>query len=186
MWSCVNESDVNLIAEKTAHGRNSPGRTTKDSVEELDQVAGNAEDEIGDRIAAMRETEILYGVDSLLAAFGPMLVHICGSPHKFKVCAIYCALRSLTRNRRIVRSELRPPLLSANFSALVHNSVTHTTHYFSAFWRRPKILASEATSSSLWVMSLCPSAVSSMRTAMNSTKASQTKTLSSRKTLSWC
>ncbi|KAI0758493.1 non-SMC mitotic condensation complex subunit 1-domain-containing protein [Trametes elegans] len=52
--------------------------------EELDQVAGNAEDEIGERIAAMREHELLYGSHSLLATFGPMLVHISGSPHKFK------------------------------------------------------------------------------------------------------
>ncbi|KAJ6577303.1 non-SMC mitotic condensation complex subunit 1-domain-containing protein [Mycena capillaripes] len=41
--------------------------------EELDQVAGNAEDEIGERIAG-----------SLLALYGPMLVHVCGSPHKYK------------------------------------------------------------------------------------------------------
>ncbi|KAK7694121.1 hypothetical protein QCA50_003697 [Cerrena zonata] len=52
--------------------------------EELDQVAGNAEDDIGDRIASIRETELLYGPGSLLATYGPMLVHICGSPHKFK------------------------------------------------------------------------------------------------------
>ncbi|RPD66651.1 hypothetical protein L226DRAFT_557654 [Lentinus tigrinus ALCF2SS1-7] len=52
--------------------------------EELDQVAGNAEDEIGERVAGMREVELLYGKHSLLATFGPMLVHICGSPHKFK------------------------------------------------------------------------------------------------------
>ena len=53
--------------------------------EELDQVAGNAEDEIGERIQGMREHELLYGKQSLLATFGPMLVHICGSPHIFKV-----------------------------------------------------------------------------------------------------
>jgi len=58
--------------------------TSKDG-EELDQVAGNAEDEVGERIAAIRETELLYGPESLLALFGPMIVHICGSPHKFKV-----------------------------------------------------------------------------------------------------
>lgn len=54
-------------------------------MEELDQVAGNAEDDIGERIAAIRETELLYGPDSLLSIYGPMIVHICGSPHKFKV-----------------------------------------------------------------------------------------------------
>ncbi|KAF8888609.1 non-SMC mitotic condensation complex subunit 1-domain-containing protein [Infundibulicybe gibba] len=52
--------------------------------EELDQVAGNAEDEIGERIAGVRETELLYGPESLLAIYGPMIVHVCGSPHKFK------------------------------------------------------------------------------------------------------
>ncbi|KAJ7677367.1 non-SMC mitotic condensation complex subunit 1-domain-containing protein [Mycena rosella] len=52
--------------------------------EELDQVAGNAEDEIGERIAGVRETELLYGPQSLLAIYGPMLVHVCGSPHKYK------------------------------------------------------------------------------------------------------
>ncbi|KAF7327571.1 Condensin complex subunit 1 [Mycena kentingensis (nom. inval.)] len=52
--------------------------------EELDAVAGNAEDEIGERIAGVRETELLYGPNSLLAIYGPMLVRICGSPSKYK------------------------------------------------------------------------------------------------------
>jgi len=56
-------------------------------MEELDQVAGNAEDEIGERIAAVRETELLYGEKSLLRLYGPLLVHVCGSPHKFKASA---------------------------------------------------------------------------------------------------
>ena len=70
------------VAEKAAAGGNKPH--SKDG-EELEQVAGNAEDEIGERIAAVRESELLYGPDSLLALFGPMIVHICGSPHKYKV-----------------------------------------------------------------------------------------------------
>ncbi|KAG2363022.1 non-SMC mitotic condensation complex subunit 1-domain-containing protein [Suillus spraguei] len=61
----------------------SPDRANKET-EELDQVAGNAEDEIGERIAAVRETELLYGEQSLLKLYGPLLVHVCGSPHKFK------------------------------------------------------------------------------------------------------
>ncbi|KAA1474981.1 hypothetical protein DENSPDRAFT_908815 [Dentipellis sp. KUC8613] len=52
--------------------------------DELEQVAGNAEDEIGERIANVREDELLYGEDSLLKTFGPILINICGSPHKFK------------------------------------------------------------------------------------------------------
>ncbi|CCM04752.1 uncharacterized protein FIBRA_06942 [Fibroporia radiculosa] len=69
-------------AEKTAGDRRSSLRSKEQ--EELDQVAGNAEDEIGDRIATIRESELLYGPDSLLSIYGPMAVHICGSPHKFK------------------------------------------------------------------------------------------------------
>jgi condensin complex subunit 1 len=69
------------IAEKQASGNQRGGK----DVEELDQVAGNAEDEIGERIAGVRESELLYGSQSLLALYGPMIVHICGSPHKFKV-----------------------------------------------------------------------------------------------------
>ena len=70
-------------AEKKANSNQKNGKD-KDG-DELDQVAGNAEDEIGDRIAGIRETELLYGEESLLAMYGPMIVHICGSPHKFKV-----------------------------------------------------------------------------------------------------
>jgi hypothetical protein len=73
-----------LEAEKRAGAPSSPTQTSKDG-EELDQVAGNAEDEIGERIAGVRETELFYGPESLLAVYGPMIVHICGSPHKFKV-----------------------------------------------------------------------------------------------------
>ncbi|KAI0252546.1 non-SMC mitotic condensation complex subunit 1-domain-containing protein [Lactifluus subvellereus] len=70
------------LAEKLAKGAGNDA-ASKDG-EELDQVAGNAEDEIGDRIAAVREMELLYGPDSLLALYGPLLVRICGRPDQFK------------------------------------------------------------------------------------------------------
>ncbi|KIM86093.1 hypothetical protein PILCRDRAFT_5163 [Piloderma croceum F 1598] len=35
-------------------------------------------------LRACEETELLYGPESLLAIYGPMLVYVCGSPHKFK------------------------------------------------------------------------------------------------------
>ncbi|KAF8155920.1 non-SMC mitotic condensation complex subunit 1-domain-containing protein [Crassisporium funariophilum] len=74
------QKDEKAAADKQAGGNS---RGNKDA-EELDQVAGNAEDEIGERIAGVRETELLYGPESLLAIYGPMIVHICGSPHRFK------------------------------------------------------------------------------------------------------
>ncbi|THH31058.1 hypothetical protein EUX98_g3140 [Antrodiella citrinella] len=78
-----NQKQLKEQAEKAQAHRSSPTRPSKD-MEELDQVAGNAEDEIGERIAGVREHELLYGTESLLAMYGPMIVHICGSPHKFK------------------------------------------------------------------------------------------------------
>ncbi|KAJ8481937.1 hypothetical protein ONZ45_g15130 [Pleurotus djamor] len=76
------QKDERHAAEKAAAGGNAAQKAS--NAEELDQVAGNAEDEIGDRVAEVRESELLYGPHSLLAVFGPMLVHICGSPQKFK------------------------------------------------------------------------------------------------------
>ncbi|KAF8556860.1 hypothetical protein OG21DRAFT_1506074 [Imleria badia] len=77
------QKDEKELADKLAAGMNLQNKGSKE-VEELDQVAGNVEDEIGERIAAVRETELLYGPQSLLALYGPLLVHVCGSPHKFK------------------------------------------------------------------------------------------------------
>jgi condensin complex subunit 1 len=55
----------------------------KDS-NDLDAVAGNAEDDIGDLIAGIREKELLFGEKSLLAVYGPLVAHICASPKKYK------------------------------------------------------------------------------------------------------
>ncbi|GEM07229.1 condensin complex subunit 1 [Rhodotorula toruloides] len=52
--------------------------------DELDQVAGSVEDEIGDVIAAAKEKELLYGPDSLLAVFGPMAATIVAQPKMYK------------------------------------------------------------------------------------------------------
>jgi hypothetical protein len=45
--------------------------------DELEQVGGNADDDIGDAVSFMREREILFGSDSLLARYGPLLAEIC-------------------------------------------------------------------------------------------------------------
>ncbi|KIM35665.1 hypothetical protein M413DRAFT_449620 [Hebeloma cylindrosporum] len=74
------QKDERQTAEKQA---NSNQKSSKDA-DELEQVAGNAEDEVGERIRAIREDELIDGPESLLAMYAPMIVHICGSPHKFK------------------------------------------------------------------------------------------------------
>jgi condensin complex subunit 1 len=52
---------------------------------DLDAVAGNAEDDIGDLIAGIREKELLYGEKSLLRVYGPLIAAICATPRKYRV-----------------------------------------------------------------------------------------------------
>ncbi|KAK4053237.1 condensin complex non-SMC subunit Cnd1 [Microbotryomycetes sp. JL221] len=52
-------------------------KTTQD---ELDQVAGSIEDEIGDTIQQAREKELMFGHESLLSVFGPMSAMIVSQP----------------------------------------------------------------------------------------------------------
>jgi condensin complex subunit 1 len=52
---------------------------------DLDAVAGNAEDDIGDLVANIREKELLYGDSSLLAVYGTLVAQICASPKAYKV-----------------------------------------------------------------------------------------------------
>ncbi|KAF9066748.1 non-SMC mitotic condensation complex subunit 1-domain-containing protein [Rhodocollybia butyracea] len=71
-------------AQKTADNAARGPQTANKEAEELDQVAGNAEDEIGEKISEVREQEMLYGPDALLGLYGPMLHRIAGSPHLYK------------------------------------------------------------------------------------------------------
>ncbi|CAJ0844724.1 3270_t:CDS:2 [Entrophospora sp. SA101] len=45
--------------------------------DELEQVTGTSEDDIYEVLMYIREQELLYGSDSLLSVFGPLVVHIC-------------------------------------------------------------------------------------------------------------
>jgi hypothetical protein len=63
--------------------RVAPNQGAKNKETEEDQVVVNAKDEIGDRISSIREMKLFYG---------PMIVHICGGPHKFKL-SVLLALR---------------------------------------------------------------------------------------------
>ncbi|KAI8917711.1 non-SMC mitotic condensation complex subunit 1-domain-containing protein [Powellomyces hirtus] len=45
--------------------------------DEIDQVTGNAEDEFTERIAQIRERELLFGDATLLGSFGPLIAFIC-------------------------------------------------------------------------------------------------------------
>lgn len=84
--------DAGTSAKKTtatAQGRGKKGSQEAgkegeaQEADELEQVAGNVEDEIGEVIADVRETELLYGGCSLLALYGPMVVHIASNPKTY-------------------------------------------------------------------------------------------------------
>lgn len=60
-------------------------KATEKDQNDLDAVAGNAEDDIGDLISTMKENELLYGEKSLLAGYGDLIAHICASPRKYRV-----------------------------------------------------------------------------------------------------
>ncbi|GAA6015382.1 hypothetical protein JCM10207_008969 [Rhodosporidiobolus poonsookiae] len=65
-----------------AQAQGAKGKNAGD--DELDQVAGSVEDEIGDAIHAAKETELLEGKESLLAVFGPMAAEIVAKPRVYK------------------------------------------------------------------------------------------------------
>lgn len=52
---------------------------------DLEMVTGSLEDEFVEKIALVRERELLYGPTSLLGVFGPIITNICLHPHKFNV-----------------------------------------------------------------------------------------------------
>ena len=55
------------------------------AADDLDAVTGTAEDEFTEAVAHVRENELLYGENSLLKSFGPMIAFICSSNRTFKV-----------------------------------------------------------------------------------------------------
>jgi condensin complex subunit 1 len=45
--------------------------------EDLGQVVGSVEDDVGERFSVIRERELLFGGNSILSVFGPMVRKIC-------------------------------------------------------------------------------------------------------------
>ncbi|QRV75821.1 condensin complex subunit 1 [Ceratobasidium sp. AG-Ba] len=60
-----------------------PAKNSKHT-DDIEQVAGNAEDDIGEMIQTVRERELLFGSNSLLAIYGPIIVDICGKTKIYK------------------------------------------------------------------------------------------------------
>ncbi|RKF63098.1 Condensin complex subunit 1 [Erysiphe neolycopersici] len=57
----------------------SSGNPTKDAEDDLDLISGTNEDDFTEAMAHIRERELLYGKNSLLANFGPFVSEICSN-----------------------------------------------------------------------------------------------------------
>ncbi|WWC57912.1 uncharacterized protein I303_100447 [Kwoniella dejecticola CBS 10117] len=77
------EREFKRRKDETAKQKAAAKAAEKDT-NDLDAVAGNAEDDIGELISGIRERELLFGEKSLLAVYGPMIAGICASPKRYK------------------------------------------------------------------------------------------------------
>ncbi|PSR82423.1 putative Ycs4 protein [Coniella lustricola] len=88
------EKEKAIAAEKAAeaasrgsnnnNNSNSGDKDKEDPEDELDLIGGTTEDDFTESIQAIREHELLYGPQSLLAMFGPLVIEICVKNHKYK------------------------------------------------------------------------------------------------------
>ncbi|KAF9887128.1 Condensin complex subunit [Aspergillus nanangensis] len=72
------EQEKNKAANATTQKQN---ESTED--DELDLIGGTTEDDFTDAMAHIRERELLYGENSLLSNFGPMVAEICANNNTY-------------------------------------------------------------------------------------------------------
>jgi condensin complex subunit 1 len=61
-----------------------PEKEKEEEKDELDLIGGTTEDDFTEAIAHIRERELLYGPNSLLANFGPLVTEICANNTAYK------------------------------------------------------------------------------------------------------
>ena len=61
-----------------------PVKEKEDEKDELDMIGGTTEDDFTEAIAHIRERELLYGPNSLLANFGPLVTEVCANNTAYK------------------------------------------------------------------------------------------------------
>lgn len=81
------EKEKVAAAEKAAEAesrRSSNNNEKEEAQDELDLIGGTTEDDFTEAMQHIRERELLYGPDSLLAMFGPLVSEICANNTKYK------------------------------------------------------------------------------------------------------
>lgn len=96
-------------SEKEKDKQQEEGHTAVD--DELDQVGGTAEDDIGDAMTRIREREILFGPNSLLGVFGPILTEVCA---RNKIYTVSTWLFQATQDKHNWLSALQDRTLQVN------------------------------------------------------------------------
>lgn len=77
--------ELDFKRRKQEKEKQTPAKTDKDKedADELDLIGGTTEDDFTEAMAHIRERELLYGPDSLLALFGPLVSEICANNTKY-------------------------------------------------------------------------------------------------------
>ncbi|KAA8566220.1 hypothetical protein EYC84_008820 [Monilinia fructicola] len=71
-------------AEKNKTAETPADKAAKEAADDLDMIGGTTEDDFTDAMAHIRERELLYGQNSLLANFGPLVTEICSNNTTYK------------------------------------------------------------------------------------------------------
>ena len=73
--------ELDFKRRKQEKEKQTPAKTDKDKedADELDLIGGTTEDDFTEAMAHIRERELLYGPESLLAIFGPVVSEICAN-----------------------------------------------------------------------------------------------------------
>ncbi|KID97339.1 condensin complex component cnd1, partial [Metarhizium majus ARSEF 297] len=73
--------ELDFKRRKQEKEKQTPAKTDKDKedADELDLIGGTTEDDFTEAMAHIRERELLYGPESLLAIFGPLVSEICAN-----------------------------------------------------------------------------------------------------------
>ncbi|APA14037.1 hypothetical protein sscle_12g088070 [Sclerotinia sclerotiorum 1980 UF-70] len=71
-------------AEKNKAAETPDDKAAKEAADDLDMIGGTTEDDFTDAMSHIRERELLYGQNSLLANFGPLVAEICSNNTTYK------------------------------------------------------------------------------------------------------
>lgn len=74
-----------LIGAADKDANPSPVKKKDEEQDELDLIGGTTEDDFTEAMTIIRERELLYGPNSLLAMFGGMVAEICANNILYKV-----------------------------------------------------------------------------------------------------